>query len=109
MPYSETHWKSLGATGIKSIEVKDHDLMSPEKMDEAAEFIHNNIQNGKTVYVHCRAGVGRSATAIAAYLIKHKSMDIVDIISAIEGFRPASTIGKKMQALTNYQEWLKNQ
>lgn len=51
--------------------------------DSAIEF----IKQGRTL-VHCYAGVSRSATIVAAYLISEKSMSVVDAIDYIRARRP---------------------
>ena len=37
--------------------------------EEAIDFIHEHLQKSENVFVHCRAGVSRSATIVIAYLI----------------------------------------
>ncbi|KAL5723961.1 hypothetical protein ACHQM5_007289 [Ranunculus cassubicifolius] len=41
---------------------------------QAVDFINRNALNGKTTYVHCKAGRGRSTTIVLCYLIKHRHM-----------------------------------
>jgi hypothetical protein len=42
---------------------------SLEQLDQAASFIGDALSEGRGVYVHCMSGVGRAATAAAAYLV----------------------------------------
>ena len=50
------------------------DFTPPSLTDvqQAVDFIEQQIAGGKTVYVHCKAGRGRSATVVLCYLIKKK-------------------------------------
>ena len=106
-PYSDQEYAQAGIIRHK-IEHKDHTPLTDGKMDEAADFIDQQIRNRKKVYVHCRAGVGRSAMAVAAYLIKYKGMSVEDAMNTIKTSRPISTILKKQDALQEfYQDWEK--
>ncbi|XP_057998956.1 phosphatidylglycerophosphate phosphatase PTPMT2 isoform X1 [Hevea brasiliensis] len=40
----------------------------------AVNFIHENASQGKTTYVHCKAGRGRSTTIVLCYLVQHRHM-----------------------------------
>jgi hypothetical protein len=42
---------------------------SLEQLGQAASFIGDALSEGRGVYVHCLSGVGRAATAAAAYLV----------------------------------------
>lgn len=40
-----------------------------EQLDQAVRFTQQAIDNGKGIYIHCAAGVGRAPTTAAAYLV----------------------------------------
>ncbi len=48
------------------------DGLAPEmdELDEAVTWMKEQIDQGRKVLVHCRFGVGRTGTVIAAYLLK---------------------------------------
>ncbi len=62
-----------------------------DKIDEGVDFIDYNINTmNKTVYVHCYWGLMRSATVVAAYLIKKHKFTINESISMVREKRPYS-------------------
>lgn len=87
----------------KLLDVEDHALLTNEQLNEAALFIHQRIEAGENVYVHCRAGNGRSATALAAYLIRYQGYTVEEARALIAEKRPSSTIDKKVVRL---KEWM---
>lgn len=61
--------------GVESlrIEVDDaHDGNLLPALVTAADFIHARHSAGHRVLVHCRAGVSRSTTTLATYLLRHR-------------------------------------
>ena len=46
-------------------------MPTPEELKEILDIIDAAIEAGKGVYVHCWAGIGRTGTVVAAYLIRH--------------------------------------
>ncbi len=48
------------------------DAYAPEldELDDALEWLNGHVESGKRALVHCRFGVGRSGSIIAAYLLK---------------------------------------
>jgi atypical dual specificity phosphatase len=60
----------------KRIDVPLMDFAHPEYPDvlPAVEFLDRCIKDGRTVYVHCRAGKGRSATVVMCWLVGRLGM-----------------------------------
>ena len=52
------------------------------------EIIYKNLMNFKGVLVHCYAGIQRSATVVAAYLMRYGNMDQKKAINLIKSKRP---------------------
>lgn len=50
--------------------------LSFDDICQAVDFIH--VKSGKTTYVHCKVGRGRSTTIVRCYLVEHKGMSHVD-------------------------------
>lgn len=60
------------------IETSDFKSIDQEKINFAVETLHSWLQAGKTVYIHCKAGRGRSATIVVCYLLKYGGMRNID-------------------------------
>lgn len=55
--------------------IPDHSLpTSPEHFDSVMAAIDADLVEGRRVYVHCRAGIGRTGMAVGCYLI-HRGLD----------------------------------
>jgi len=48
----------------------------PIKMDQAADWIHDRLQRGEKVLVHCLVGVERSPLTVVWYLMRHHNMTL---------------------------------
>jgi len=61
---------------IDYLQLRTLDVMvpSPEQLDEGSDFVHQHMQNGDTVLIHCAKGRGRSATLLAAYLMRYEGL-----------------------------------
>jgi len=88
------------------IQAKDHVRLTTDQLDAAAEFINRKVADGETVYVHCRAGVGRSAMGVAAALInKDTDRDVISVATQIKSSRTSSTIKKKIEGPGGLREY----
>ncbi len=68
-----------------------HDLGPPPTLDwlkEQVEFIHQERQAGKNIYIHCRAGINRSVTVLAAYLMWRDGTTREEALNKIREKRP---------------------
>jgi dual specificity phosphatase 12 len=54
----------------------------------AANFIDAALQNGQGVLVHCQAGVSRSTTLVAAYLMIKLGLNAQQAVDKIRSVRP---------------------
>lgn len=52
--------------------IPDHGVpKAPHTLREALSAIESHLADGGVAYVHCRAGIGRTGTAVGCYLVQH--------------------------------------
>jgi atypical dual specificity phosphatase len=69
--------------------VPDSNPPTPAQLDEGVATIKTALQDGKRVAVHCGAGLGRSGTLIAAYLVSQGAASD-DAMAQVRSARPGS-------------------
>lgn len=94
IPWTEDEFKTADITQ-KTISVKDHELLTIEELNKAADEIYDTISQEKDIYVHCKAGQGRSPVTIAAYLIKYEGYTVDEAIDCVEVNRKIANLRKK--------------
>lgn len=95
---------------IKYLHVPTEDLSAPdmEKIDNTVDFIHERIKNNEPTMVHCAAGIGRTGTILACYLIKYHNLSVKDAIDKVRKERPGSIQSESQEvAIGLYRKFVK--
>ena len=87
----------------------DHFEPSVEDLKRAVAFIRRHERDGHRVYVHCRAGHGRSAAAVYAWLLhKEPLADPVELNEKLCSMRDVRKTLWKQPNINIFREWLRN-
>eukprot|EP00262_Sarcandra_glabra_P015396 TRINITY_DN4741_c0_g2_i2.p1 TRINITY_DN4741_c0_g2~~TRINITY_DN4741_c0_g2_i2.p1 ORF type:complete len:214 (+),score=27.18 TRINITY_DN4741_c0_g2_i2:624-1265(+) len=94
------------AYGIDHLVIPTRDyLFAPsfEDICQAVDFIHKNASCGKTTYVHCKAGRGRSTTIVLCYLVQHKQMTPDAAYEYVRVSRPRVLLAASQWEVVDYK------
>ncbi|TNM90638.1 phosphatidylglycerophosphatase and protein-tyrosine phosphatase 1 [Takifugu flavidus] len=67
---SAEEWQAAGVEQLRLDTVDLTGVPTLEYLHEGVEFTLKHRERGNSVYIHCKAGRSRSATLVAAYLIR---------------------------------------
>ncbi|KAG5056963.1 hypothetical protein AAZX31_05G060800 [Glycine max] len=94
------------AHGIDHLVIPTRDYCFAPSLNDifrAVDFIHENALSGRTTYVHCKAGRGRSTTIVICYLVHHKMMTPDAAYSYVKSIRPRVLLASSQwQAVQEY-------
>lgn len=106
-PYETLVPRSLYyAHGIDHLVIPTRDYCFAPSLNDichAVNFIHENASCGRTTYVHCKAGRGRSTTVVICYLVQHKQMTPDAAYDYVRSIRPRVLLASSQwQAVLEY-------
>jgi atypical dual specificity phosphatase len=102
-PLPEGWFEGL-SVGHAYVSMADHAPPSPEKLKEAADLIDSNLKEGRTVLVHCLAGIGRTGSTIASYMILYQGKSAKEAIEELRAARPGSVERAQESAVYEFEK-----
>ena len=89
-PELENHYRRL-AIEVRRVRVTDFDRADLQRnLPECVGALRELIEDGRTVYVHCTAGIGRSPTVVIAYLHWVENWDLLEAAGHVRSHRYCS-------------------
>jgi atypical dual specificity phosphatase len=84
-------------SGVKTLQLPavDCEPVEQKMIEQGVQFIRDMNAEGRTVYVHCKAGVGRSATVVACKILQdglangtkfHSAQDAIQYVRSKRNF-----------------------
>ncbi len=74
-PYDRLLFEEAGRRGLEVVHtrmpIRDLSTPSPEGMSSILRVLDVALENGRTVYLHCYGGVGRTGLVVGCYLVRH--------------------------------------
>lgn len=97
-------WKN---NNIKHYQIPSPDYcgMYVETILKGVEYMHWNIINGRSIYVHCKSGKSRSFVIVICYFIKYLGYSVGDAMDFIKNKRIHAGFGigsKKMDVINEF-------
>jgi len=92
--------------GVNHLKLKVLDVMIPDfdTLDKGVAWIEEQVQDGRTVLVHCAKGRGRSATLLAAYPMNHQGMTFNEANALLLSKRKLTKLTSRYQK--HLEAWL---
>lgn len=94
---------------ITSVKYKVLDVTVPshEILTEGVNWMAKQIEQGRTVLVHCAKGRGRSATLLAAYLMREEGMSYEEAHRTMKDIRPLTKLENRHR--NQLKSWIQSQ
>jgi protein-tyrosine phosphatase len=92
--------------GIKHVryEVPDITVPADDVITQAVDWIDEQVDDGRNVLIHCAKGRGRSATLLAAYLMREEGKSFEEANELMKSKRPLTKLESKHRNRLN--SWL---
>lgn len=105
-PVPPTTWHALGAEQ-KIVPAEDFNPLTQDQIKESVAFLEKQDDAGVTTYVHCKAGRGRSATAVVCFLMKKLGLTAEHAKEKVRESRPQINLNSyQWEAIKTYEAFL---
>ena len=83
---------ALEAAGVheRRLPLVDYGNVPEHALDRAVDEVLGDLEDGRRVYLHCRAGWQRSATVAAGVLALREDLDIEDALAVLRERKPTA-------------------
>lgn len=103
-PVKPKVWLEKGVHHLQ-LPTADFHAISEELIDRGVEYIRSKISQGKSIYVHCKAGKSRSALMVMCYLMRYEKMTADEAFKQVLGNRHQATLNhEQLEALKHYYD-----
>lgn len=110
-PVKPEDWSAKNITQ-KIINSSDYEPLKTEDINDGVSFLEeciNKLENNEKIYVHCKAGHGRSAIIVIAYMIKNHAMSLEDAHNFVKNKRSTVNLNQQQyDSLTEYYRLIHN-
>lgn len=101
----------LYEAGLEYLWLPVMDICPPsfEQIVQGVVWIEQQLQDQRTIYVHCAAGVGRSATLLACWFLYAQRMSATQALRYLKSRRPQVGLTRiQVRRLEEFEGWLEN-
>lgn len=86
-----TNYRTHLAEGTVALRfpIRDLSLPEPDRLNATLDAIDGALSEGRNVYVHCWAGVGRTGLVAATWLMRHVTADPIEALDVLDRLRRA--------------------
>ncbi|MBA2367950.1 MAG: dual specificity protein phosphatase family protein [Candidatus Protochlamydia sp.] len=102
VPVTPLDWDKAGIN-VEHIKAVDFCPLTHAEIERGVAYLAVMLEQGQKVYVHCKAGRGRSATIVVAYLMQYQLLSFDEALSFVKDQRPQINLNSyQRQAIINY-------